>query len=239
MAITRVQTFTVATKSDGTGSTVTNTLASVPTAGNLLVACLSSGDAGGAITVSSFSDNIGDSVSWTASSLNPVTFPGGGGVQYRIYYKVVGTPSGGLKAVQCTITGTQALALFVAEYGVSSGSPTWSVTGTPVSATGLAAAAPANAGSITTAIADAVLIGFAGSSSNHWLAGSGYTIQASSGVWANDDVEDKIVSATGTYAVDWTNPVSPGDWAAMGIAFGATTGGSAPTSYYLSDTIEM
>jgi len=225
MAITRVQTFTVATKSDGTGSTVTNTLASVPTTGNLLVAFLTAGDAGGAVSISSFTDNIGDSVSWIASSLNPVTFPGGGNIKYNAYWKVVGTPSGGLKAVTATIAATQALALYVAEYGVSSGTPTWSITGTPVSSTGTSST-PANAGSITTAIADSVLVGLAGSSNNHWLVGSGYTIQASAGVWENNDVEDKIVSATGTYAVDWTNPVSPGDWAAMGIAFGATSVGT-------------
>lgn len=239
MAITRVQTFAVTWKTAGTGSTVTHTMASVPTAGNLLVACLASGDTGATqITITSFDDNIGDGVPWTESTLNPQGLTVSSKTKYRMYYKVVGTPSGGLKDVQCTITSIQALVLFVGEYGVDSGVPTWSVTGSQIAANGVSPTFPADAGDITTTIPDAVLVGFSGCQGSNWNAGSGYTRQATSTEWAQDSVEDRIVSSTGTYAVDWVTGASPNNWVAMGIAFGATDGGS-PTSYYLSDTVEM
>lgn len=228
MTITRVQNWTVANKGDGSGSTVTNTLTSVPTAGNLLVACLSSGDNGGAITVSSFDDNIGDGVSWEPHPNNPrglgTDFSNS---KYRMYYKTVGTPSGGGKAVQCTVTGTQALQLFVAEYGIASGTPAWAVDGTPNSNVGLIGLA--NSGNITTAGSDTVVIGFSGSTDSLWGAGSGYTRQVTSSNWASDGVEDRFVTSANTYAVDWTSGGTDGQWAAMGIAFRADAGGTAYT----------
>ena len=72
MAITTVQNWTVATKSDGTGSVTTNTLASIPVAGNLLVAWASTGDGGGVATGFALADTIGDGVSWTPMGFNPV-----------------------------------------------------------------------------------------------------------------------------------------------------------------------
>jgi hypothetical protein len=146
-----------------------------------------------------------------------------------MYYKVVGTPSGGNRAVQCTITGTQRLQLFVAEYGSDSGPVTWSPTGSQITAR--AATGLASAGSITTAIADAVLVGFLGHNQSQGVAGSGYTRQVISGNWAADAVEDRLVTSTGTYAVDWgSNGAGDSEaWVVMGIAFGAASVGGGPT----------
>jgi len=237
MTITRVQTFTAANKSNGTGSTVTNTLTSVPTAGNLLVAFLANGDSGGDITVSSFDDNIGDGVGWTAMTVNPVPLGASSSSRHRGYYKVVGTPSGGSKAVQCTITGTQALALFVAEYGVASGSPTWTVDGSQISAN-VSSAGPGNAGNITTTGTDNVLIGFSGTDGAVFIAGTSYTRQATSTVWASYAAEDRLVTSTGTYAVDWTDGGGgTANWAAIGISFNAATGSSATISTITGTTV--
>ena len=220
MAITRTQAWTSAVKDNAIGSTVTNTLVSVPTAGNLLVAWLQTGDDGGAATISSFSDNIGDGVSWTAMTTNPTSMPGGSNTRILGYYKVVGTPSGGLKAVQCTITGTQALILFVAEY--SDTAVTWTVDGSQVSAA-VASVGPANAGSITTTGSNSVVIGCALSDDSVWTAGTNYTSRGTeAATWAAMTVEDWVQSTTGTNAVDFGTAGSPASWAAMGIAFKAS-----------------
>lgn len=223
-----VQPWTVAPKSDGTGSSVTNTLTNVPTPGNLLVAFLANGDTGAVdINMVSFNDNFGDGVSWTPMTVNPVPMGVTGNNRQRGYYKIAGTPSGGGKAVQCTITGTQALALFVAEYGVDSGTPTWSVDGGQVAGHD-ASSGPANAGSIVATGDTGVLIGFSASDGPSWTPGSLFTTRASNSVWASYRVEDRTYAAPGTYAVDWSATGSIFNWAALGIAFKATFGPTLP-----------
>ncbi len=231
MAVTRVQTFAVANKSDGSGSVVTRTMTSAPTAGNLVVACLSNGDSGGDISIVGGlpTDTFLDGGTWIASSLNPQGLTVGSNTRYRIYYKVVGTPTLGGSDVVVTISGTQALQLFVAEYGVDSGTPNWAVDGTPVAANGTTSF-PADAGDITTSGSSDVLVGFSGCGGAPWNAGTNFTRQATSSNWASDAVEDRLVSSPSTYAVDWTSAGGDDLWVALGIAFQSDAGGGATTA---------
>lgn len=226
MAFTQIQTFQKATKSDGTGSQVVLTMTTQPEPGSLLVALMSNGDAGGDITVSSFSDDIGDAGAWTPFSTNPVPITLGSGINYRGWWKVVGTPSGGGSAVQCTITGTQALMLFVAEYGDDVAPVAWSVIDGPIFDRNVSPNFPADAGDVTVPGA-AVLVGFSANQNQHWNAGTGFTRWQTSGVWKADAVEDRLVTTGGTYAIDWSTSTDDDTWVALGIAFGVAAGGSS------------
>lgn len=229
MAITRVQNWTVVPKTGGAGSTVDNVLATVPVAGNLLQLYIGSGDSGGAISGLTITDTIGDGVSWTAMTTNPTPLGNVGSLAYvQGYYKVVGTPSGGAKTVTATISGTQALALFVAEYGDGAGSPTWAVDGAQIEAYGPAASGAPIAGSIVVTGTNTIITGFAQLESGTLAAGTNYTSQATNNVFAKYMVEDRITTSAATYPVDLSTPTDRA-WGMQAIAFTATTGTPPPT----------
>lgn len=230
MSISKVQGFILGTKVSGTGSSVQAVFTTVPLAGSQLVAVLTSGDAGGAASISSFTDNIGDGVAWTAGTQVGV-IAGGGNSNYRIYYKTVGTPSGGNKTVTAAITGTQALSLFISEFSTTGGA--WSVTGSQLATNG--SASPPDSGTLTTAVANAVLIAVAGASGGTTpVQPTGFSAPATSTNWAFDYVSYQIVSAAGPYSTAWTN--NSNNWMAMAIAFGSASSTPAITGVDVSCT---
>jgi hypothetical protein len=167
-------------------------------------------------------------------STNPIGEGGSANNQIRGFYKVVGTPSGGAKTVTATITGTQAIQLFVAEYGDGAGSPTWAIDGSQVGTNGTATRPVA--GSIVVTGTNTVISACTRTSGSPHVAGTDFTVQATQNDWGNCSVEDRITTSAATYAVDLTSPTDQ-NWGMQGIAFTATVGGGATVSTITGTTV--
>lgn len=207
--------------SAGTGTNVATqalVLVSIPTAGNLMVCYAERGLGTGTMSVA---DNIGDSVSWT--EINHIANTTEGVTVYG-WWKVVGTPSGGLKTVTVTnVTDNRALQVTAAEYQSSVGGITWGLNGTASSNTGLASVNP-SPGAITLDANPSVVIGFVSTDNALSTAVATYTRQAIIEAFGEDAVEDKFVAASGSQTPSWTSASS--NWCAMGSAFKATPAAS-------------
>lgn len=203
------------------GTTAALVLGTVPVAGNLLVCCYSC-DNGLTATIA---DNIGDGVPWTVaingqgSSINV-------GRNY-LAYKIVGTPSGGLKTVTMTASGSIALGagLTVAEY-TATGAIT--IDGTPTFAT--AQSAVQAAGNITTTSAIGLVVSINQNNTAYSTADGTFNLQLGTPAqltWKLS-IEDKFTTAAAVYNPSWTGSVSD-FWFTCVIGFkqAAAPGGSS------------
>lgn len=216
MAFTLVQTW--ADADTAASSSTPLVLVSVPTAGNLLVAIAT----GGTDVAQTFSiaDNIGDSVSWnTAVGPQNNTFPND---RTYIFWKIVGTPSGGLKTITITSTGAEThLSVMAAEY--NSGGGAAALDGTPVGASGIAGTNPAPGNIVTTSSAGLV-IGYCTDNNADPTTAATYTRYLAGTAHQNfHAIEDKFTTASGTYNPGFTE--NTGGWGAVGVAFKASGGG--------------
>lgn len=200
-------------------TTANAVLDSIPSAGDLLVCCAATLTSTNTITVS---DSIGDGVSWS-TAIGPTTL-GAVGAMY-IFYKQVGTPSGGGKTVTATVSNADFMPIGVGGY---SGGPTpWTLDGSPTSSSNASSANPAP-GAIVTTSAGPLVIGFANTANNGLTPGSGYNFKATVSLFGDGQVEDRIASSSGSYNPNWT--ASSDAWIAQGAAWRseAAAGGKVP-----------
>lgn len=126
--------------------------------------------------------------------------------------------TGGSVTVTCTFAGSAPWrAMVIGEYE--------NATAIAQTNTGTGASGTLTSGNITTTVADALLIG-AGDTwdSNTFGAGTNYTIRITSGPIG---LEDRIVSATGTYNATMTQTANL-NWFIRVVAFELDTGGAPP-----------
>jgi hypothetical protein len=218
MTITAAQAWT------STGSNITPTSLSfaytnVPAAGNLLV-CVFVFDS--ALTLSSITDNIGDGVAWSLA-IGPIVDNNNGSKNY-VYYKVVGTPSGGLKTVTVTASAaSSAINIALVEYH-SSVAGTWATDGT-ASVVNTVSTNP-SPGAITTTSADGIVVGEVTKSGATPTAGTGFTIETTfTAYFGYQAIEDKITTASGSYTASWADAASS-TWTALAAAFKFTASAS-------------
>lgn len=197
-------------------------LASIPTTGNLLV-CTVTLDLDVAQTASC-ADNIGDAGVWATAA-----GPGNNsinGERLYIFWKVVGTPSGGQKTITVTSTGVQTkMTICAAEYAPGTVG-TISIDGTSVQSNG--SGTNPVAGTIVTTAAGLV-VGWVGDNNATPAAGSGFTNQTTPANSQFNAVEDQITVSAGSYSVAWVEATNT-TWGALGAAFKVTASGGGGTS---------
>lgn len=219
MAFSLVQTWADADTAASTSTPLV--LVSVPTAGNLLVACVT----GGVDTTQTFSiaDNIGDSVAWN-TAVGPQNNPFPTDRSY-IFWKVVGTPSGGLKTITATATGAEThFSVMAAEY--AGGGGTIVLDGTPTSASAAAGTNPAP-GAITTVSAAGLVIGYCTDNNADPTTGAGYTRYLAGTAHQNfHAIEDQFTTVGGSYNPGFSELT--GGWAALGVAFKVSGAAALP-----------
>ncbi len=207
------QSYVAADDGDADGDTVV-TLASNPSSTNLVSCQLWTGDIPLTSSVTP-TDTFGDSggTSWTAGASTPV----GTTIKVWEFHRTVGTGASGN-----TITLTPDVNVYSAAKCVvlstTTGTPTWSVDGTPVGAVVLASTT-ASAGNITTnSTTNSAIIAYSFSDGCPGGTGSGYT----AGHSGNDSASEYQLSAAGTYAADFGNGgCGAQNWILYGIAFEA------------------
>lgn len=191
-----------------------------PTVGNLLVLCFYTFSTSAISTCTGITNGAG--ASWTLGK-SVVS----GDTRFYVFYRVC-TNATDDNTMTAALTGTPLTTNgMFAEY-TATGTPTWAVDGTATSATGSGTAiAP---GSITTAGSSGVIIGYANTESAVTpTPATNWTRQNSTGAVYAAAVEDRFVTAAGTYAPDWT--ATSGVWQAIGIAF-RSDGGAGATIYH-------
>jgi hypothetical protein len=201
----------------------------IPAAGDLLIAVFSLTDTQ---TLTSLADTIGDGVSWVQAGTT--VHDNNSGSNSYVYYKTVGTPSGGAKTVTLTASATAGMVLSIAAYR-SSVAGTWSTDGF-VSVINTTSTNP-SPGAITTTAADGVVLGYVVKSGATPTAGTGFTLQsAPTGYFGYEGVEDRITTAAGSYTAAWVDGASS-TWSTLGSAFKWVTGAPAITAQPISTTV--
>jgi hypothetical protein len=202
---------------------------SIPAAGDLLIAVFSLTDTQ---TLTSLADTIGDGVPWVQAGTT--VHDNNSGSNNYVYYKTVGTPSGGAKTVTLTASATAGMVLSIAAYR-SSVAGTWSTDGF-ISVINTTSTNP-SPGSITTTAADGVVLGYVVKSGATPTAGTGFTLQAApTGYFGYEGVEDQITTAAGSYTAAWVDGASS-TWSALSAAFKWVTGAPAITAQPISTTV--
>jgi hypothetical protein len=174
------------------------------------------------------SDNFGDSGTWVAlQQYVNVAY----GYTMSMWYKVIGTPSGGGKTVTVTSSVRNDISIAVAEYATSSAG-TWSTD--TQSAVADTYSNSINPGAITTT-GGGVIVGTAYALPTLTSTGSGFTSRlALATAAATLYISDNISTAAGTYNATWSRPTST-TWSAGQSAIKFTAG--AATTYSRSAKI--
>lgn len=198
-----------ASGSQASGVPIVLTLAAVPAAGSLLVARGLIGSLTGTLTTPT--DTIGDGEPWLLA-----TGPVDNTIIEREYlwWKQVGTPSGGGKDVSVTGDITGYTGVYVIEYAPG-GTGTVTMNGSPVSTNG--ANGTISAGSITLTTGGLV-VAVCSSSSNNSTAGTGFTSRQSTTFLNFLDAEDQYPSSSGAVTCEFVN-ATPAYWLALAAAF--------------------
>lgn len=225
MAYASVQAWT--TQRTTTGTTAVKAFVNVPTTGNLLVCCI-----GGAsfLTVSTVTDDIGDGVSWSAGGAHNAGT--NTSTDLNMYYKVVGTPSGGGKTVTVTMSGSGIKMIAIKELSGNASSSL--IDGTPLAVSG--SSANFSIGSITLTDASYVVGFVQNNDGSNPTAGSGFgnlTAMAVDGAGALED----MVGVAGSQTVAFTHAASD-TWDGIAVAFkpAAAGGGATPRMLTLLGT---
>ncbi len=198
------------------GSTLTITLGSASTSGNLLLCAFNAYKA----TVSSVVDSAGNN--WTQDWYQVHTSPNVYG-----YHLPTASNTGGITSVTITVSAAGAIAGSVDEWsGVTS-----TEDGTPPSANGYSTAP--SSGSLTTANASDLLWGAIGADVGTVSAvGTGWTSEGNVTTFnVNVTVCYQVVSATGTYSLSGTLSATD-DWGCGFVAFEAS--GTGPVQHTFS-----
>jgi hypothetical protein len=214
ITISRTQDWT-SNQTAGAVASLSKAYVSVPTAGNLLV-CY--GGCSNSTTITVPTDDINDGGAWAAVAFpSPLAEPNDLSFLY-MFWKKVGTPSGGGKTVTITPGVNSNIEIAIAEFSTG-GSPTWAVDGTPTKAENITSTDP-TPGSITTTQTSGLVVGITMHTVIAITAAAGYTKRATMNILRNTDIEDQIVTSAGSYTPSWT--MASGVWSAGGVAFKAT-----------------
>jgi hypothetical protein len=191
-------------------------LVNVPTAGNVVVVCTAVADH---LQTISMSDDFSDGNSWN-TLIGPITELNDDAALY-IFWKAIGTPSGGGKTVTATASGSANVVLSVVEYAVDVG-VTWASDGS-ASSTEQTATDP-TPGAINTTGSNGVVIGYCIHTNSTALTSvAGFTSRVQltgSAAMRNEDIEDQITTASGSYTAGWT--AASQLWRALAGAIKAT-----------------
>jgi hypothetical protein len=169
-------------------------LVNVPTAGNVVVVCTAVADH---LQTISMSDDFSDGNSWN-TLIGPITELNDDAALY-IFWKAIGTPSGGGKTVTATASGSANVVLSVVEYAVDVG-VTWASDGS-ASSTEQTATDP-TPGAINTTGSNGVVIGYCihtNSTALTSVAGFTSRVQLS----RNEDIEDQITGSLSATSQLW------------------------------------
>jgi hypothetical protein len=196
-------------------------LGAVPAAGNLLVALTQKGN----ITdiQNAPTDNLGDGVAWQLA-----VGPDDNQIAERGYmwWKQVGTPSGGGKTITTTSAGATANCFLEAAEYAPGAVGTISLNGTPVNAK--TANASPNAGSLTTvAAAASVIVAYGSCTGAAVTVGAGYTGRLFETVVNNTGIQDQFTSIAGVFPTAFTGGAS-GFCYALAAAFRVGAGALPP-----------
>ena len=220
MSFSLVQAWAHTNAASSTG--VSLAFAAVPTAGNLLVAFTSLGTSL-TDTHNTPTDDIGDGVPWALAK-----GPQSNGVADRgyLWWKQVGTPSGGQKTVTVTSSGTESQNIIaIAEYTAGVGGVI-TLDGTPVGASSAGTSNPV-AGSITTTTANGLIVAVCSDNNAVATAGTGFTSRYTFNTLNPDTIEDQYTSVAQAYTAAFVDP-SAAFWYAIAAAW--KVGAAAPSS---------
>jgi hypothetical protein len=212
-------------------------LTSVPIAGNLLVVVVHFSISA---TTVAMTDSIGDGVGWN-TGVGPVNDSSSAYQRQYIFWKVVGTPSGGAKTLTATWSGGTTpgtLGVDAAEYQSAGG--VISLDGTATSASGHNVGPATTTGITTTGTEGLVISTLTDNAANYTTPTGGFTNRAigngttdQSDIW-NNNVADQYTSSAATYT---PSQVLGGSefWINMAIGFKAAT--ASPAASYPIETI--
>lgn len=193
----------------------TATFTTVPASGSLVLAATWCDGVTATMTIS---DNFGDAGTW-----NLVVGPKADTISVQrvtLFWKIVGTPSGGLK----TVTATPSVAatnkgVAIAEF--SPGGGTVTVAGTPTSNAGNTTGT-LSPGTITYSGSNGLSIGVISNNNADPTANATYTGTVITANGWFHDVEDKLNVTSGTIDPNWSTATTD-FWSALGAVFDATS----------------
>jgi len=199
------------------------TLTNVPAAGSLVVAA--SWCDGTTVTYTP-SDNFSDGNSWNTVFATPQA-DSISVERIQIFWKQVGTPSGGGKAITLTPSGAATNKGFAAaEFNPGAGT-TVSIDGTPISGNGNGSGTYSTGG--ITAAVGGLAIGVVSQNSVDPTPNASYTGTVITANGWFQYVEELLNSPSGATDPSWTSGTS-GFWLAAGVVFKATGGGGSGVS---------
>jgi hypothetical protein len=205
-------------------SSQSKAFSSVPTAGNIIFAC---GEFARDATLTSISDDTGDGVAWTAHTNSGVV--GTAFAYIYLYYKKMGTPSGGGKTVTATMSGVSGeVSLHISEFSGNDSSVALDGTVPTGTGTGLSQ----SGGTVITTSAGSLII-VIGSSNNIAMmipiSTNNVIVRSLTQDWSGIHVCDYIATAAGSYTTDFVTGNSC-TWAVMTAGFKSNgqSGGGYP-----------